>query len=98
MATEFLIIERGSCDKCEGDGRALHPIWAEFYEAHLGNSDLTEEDIAKWWKAKGFTQIPPQESNCGECDGQGNINRYVPLKQVLAVLSKDGTGDSDGEG
>lgn len=84
--TTFYVIEQGDCEACEGEGTAMDPNWQQFYEEHLGKNEITDAAFMDWWQARGFAAPPPEESVCGECEGEGKIQRFVELQEALKKL------------
>ena len=84
MMAEYLVIKRETCAVCQGFGNVMHPLWEELCK-EMG-APLSEEQIKKWFRSKGYDQPPPEEEECKACGGKGFIESKVPLLEALKDL------------
>lgn len=100
MKTEVQI--RQSCKYCEGAGIRQNPIWAEFWE-QPNACELTGEQVEAWFMERGAMQrsrpvmgkcidiLPDEAIWCWECEGQGQITRWVPIDELRRLLAPEET-------
>ena len=84
MITYYVEAEQ-SCPECHGTGVITHPVWRDYWAEHPSGL-LTPEDDERWFSARGFWEIPPEEVECGACDGVGVLRERVTLAAALAAL------------
>lgn len=82
----IVVTEEVTCPECDGRGVHQHPAWREYWEVHAGKETTPEQDV-EWFRASGwcpdarrYSDLPPEEELCGECEGRGTIRREVKIK------------------
>lgn len=91
---EFLVTARVKCPKCGGSGVVAHPGWLEYWndEGNRSAQPTTYEQDLEWFKSHGWDvddRLPPEQIECGECDGMGHIEKAVSLREALIALWLD---------
>lgn len=96
MTTQYLIRKIETCPECNGARFAINPHWArinrennEWMEQHTGGR-FTDEAHADWerrikeqWP---YSDPPPEEEPCCECEGDGKVESWVSLADALRDL------------
>lgn len=96
MTTEYLVRKIETCPVCKGDKFFQNLGWAEVNRANQawmeerGIVTFTEEARLDWerrikekWP---YQKPPPEEEPCVECEGEGKIESWIPLREALAEL------------
>lgn len=99
----YLIKKVSECPACDGIGRIYHPEWTKFWQAYAAlktSKPLTEDEILAWWQehvestVEFYSEIPPDEMDCHECHGTGEVIENVPLQEGIdAVFGLPSTED-----
>ena len=88
---------RYNCPECNGTGVVQNPDWAEFYE-QPNAKQMSEAETEAWFIERGLMVeskpylghtvclFPEEEIPCGECDGTGMIQRWMPVEEVVAKV------------
>ena len=89
----FYVIYEEPCDNCGGAGYHDNPNWSDYFAETGGYSDLSSKEwgpaTMKWFRARGFTTMPPEEIICAYCDGEGICTGRVTLVEALAEMQEE---------
>jgi len=80
----FFVLCQESCPRCQGCRVVANPLWERYFLETGGHSDPD-----RWARDNGFDcalDLGPQEEPCHDCDGQGTVQRLVPLHEALSML------------
>lgn len=93
---QYLVRKVETCKECGGCGVVQNMDWAEINQANNawmeehGIQTFTDEAAEDWnhrIKAKWpYRKPPPEEEPCCECEGAGEIERWVPLAEAIQAL------------
>jgi DnaJ-class molecular chaperone len=88
------IFTKHKCQECDGEGVVSHPAWQQFFEEDAERKRqtgeyATQEQCEEWFRKHGYYKLPPEEPKCIECNGQGEIEKWMPLKEVLALAETE---------
>jgi len=81
----FFVGCQETCPMCQGSRVVANPLWARFF-AETGS----HRDADLWARDNGFDcalDLGPEEEPCQDCDGQGAVQRLVPLHEALSTLN-----------
>lgn len=90
---------RELCPRCQGAGVVQHPAWADFWAALGPAGELSGERVEAWFGHRGYGphEIPPEESDCPDCDGDGHVYRWLSLTDlpsgILALVAPPRSGE-----
>lgn len=82
------ILTKDKCPECNGVGLLTNNFWAIFYPQDEGYKKqygeyMTEEQVKAFFKDKfGCYKLPPEEEQCGECEGKGEVEKWITLKEL----------------
>lgn len=82
---EFFAICYETCPTCGGTRLVPNPLWERYWVETAGRAD---QDL--WARNNGFEcalDLGPEEEPCQDCDGQGTVQRLVPLHDALSTLN-----------
>lgn len=84
------ILTRTKCKTCNGSGMVTHPLWDEFDKADEEYKKqhgwyMSKQEMHDWWANQGFyiEQIPPTEINCPRCKGDGYIQEWRDITDLI---------------
>lgn len=87
MTKGYWIIERSSCEECQGEKVIQNPHWAAFWEKYpLGHWPEIEEERQFWAECGYYNGPPPEEHICDCCQGKGFTEKDVPLLHALIAF------------
>ncbi len=85
------VLTRCKCPECDGYGRVTSAIWMEFYKAdddyskqHNGSA-MEQHEMEDWFASKGYHRIPQEEPACYGCSGNGVIEQWMNVQDVLKL-------------
>ena len=81
----FYVRGMKKCDVCNGDGYIFNEEWNDFCDQYKFMP--SDQIMKKWWNDRGYITPPPEDYPCGECEGTGRIDHYVPLEQALREMN-----------
>lgn len=96
MDKKFEVFCTQRCEHCE-NGVIVHPAWRAYWaDGNGGGQSLsTEQTDIEWfnnyygWNAQSVEDFPPEEIDCPECNGTGEIRDRVLLVDALSALGVD---------
>ncbi len=74
---------RTKCDKC-ALGRVENPAWRAHDKRFQHRDSTSFTEYMDWWKAAGFTEIPPRFTRCDTCDGGGYVHGWMMASELTA--------------
>ena len=64
------------------------PIWNEFLEIESkSNRAWEQEEVDIWFRERGYGTLPPEEPTCYECEGTGEIQKWMDIQKVLELAN-----------
>lgn len=82
------ILTKEKCKECNGYGVVSGPIWNEFFEIESKSDRAWEqEEVDNWFRERGYGTLPPEELTCCECEGTGEIQRWMDIQKVLELAN-----------
>ena len=85
---KFMIKQVSPCPDCRGQKVVQHPAWADFWKTH--NILLSSEQLDAWFGFNyGYASAPDEEIECSECEGQGEIETEIDLREALAAIEAE---------
>lgn len=82
------ILTKEKCKECNGYGVVSSPIWDEFFEIESKSDRAWEqEEVDNWFRERGYGTLPPEEPTCCECEGIGEIQRWMDIQKVLELAN-----------
>ena len=94
MEPVYFVIHRTVCRSCRGSGFVQNSVWHEFYRPFWfgGVKPVDYDARAREMGYADCEAMPPEEVECGECQGTGEMRYEVPLVEALAKLGVDFPG------
>lgn len=89
---KYLVKKIATCKECMGRGMIDHPLWVRYgeYITRRKETGLEMIDYESWFSyyhgIYESREIPPEEINCVECDGEGEIIEEITLQQALKEI------------
>jgi hypothetical protein len=93
--TQYLVRKVQTCPACKGEKFFPNEDWQDLNRgfAHWmqenGKARMDDEAYAEWDRARAEMfpyGEPPEEESCGECEGEGQIETWIDLRQTLFEL------------
>jgi hypothetical protein len=82
------VLTKCKCKECDGAGVVSSHIWNEFFEIEKESKEAWEmEKVEQWFRERGYGKLPPEEPTCCECEGSGEIERWMDIQQVLELAN-----------
>ena len=75
-----------ACVSCDGKGIVYDPLWSEFwrdFKRDQKNIKFLDEIADQWFLARTGKESPPEECECSECDGLGEVTKEIDLEAAL---------------
>jgi hypothetical protein len=89
---DYFVLKRDVCPECKGEKWFTHPDWLAFgqwFETFDQNHKPTPEQETIWWREHGWwNELPPEEYQCSTCDGKGEVEEEVNLREALTFLDE----------
>ena len=85
---KFMLKQVSPCPVCRGQKVVQHPAWAEFWKTN----DILKstEQVDAWFGVNyGYASAPDEEIDCDECDGTGQIESEIDLREALAAIEAE---------
>ena len=100
---QYLIRKIETCPVCKGERWLLNLDWQEINHASVEWGDAhdatPDENIADWRRRIAekwpHSKPPPESDECHECEGEGEIETLIPLRQAMRELAEQGTATDD---
>lgn len=87
------ILIKQKCSNCNGAGVVWNAIWDDFYKAddikkNETGENYTQEECEDWFRERGYWELPPEEPKCSECNGEGEIQQWMPVEEIIEHCKK----------
>lgn len=86
------ILTKDKCPECDGAGLLTNNYWSIFYpqdEAYKKeHGEYMSEDQTKlfFMEKFGCYKLPPEEEQCGECEGKGTVENWLSIEDLQKAL------------
>jgi RecJ-like exonuclease len=78
------VLTRSKCNVCGGLGVVTSHIWNEFFEIESKSDRAWEqEEVDEWFRRRGYGTLPSEEPTCFECEGTGEIEKWMDVHEIL---------------
>jgi len=82
------ILTKSKCQECDGHGVVSSHIWNEFFEIESKSERAWEQkEVDEWFRQRGYAKLPPEEPTCHECEGSGEIQKWMDIQKVLELAN-----------
>lgn len=82
------ILTKSKCQECDGHGVVTSHIWNEFFEIESkSNRAWEQEEVEEWFRERGYGKLTPEEPTCIECEGTGEIEKWMDIQKVLELAN-----------
>jgi DnaJ-class molecular chaperone len=89
------ILTKDKCTECNGAGVVTNPIWLEFFQVdeQFGKDNngqmMSPEQCEAWFRERGYGKLPPEEPTCSECEGAGEIEKWMTISdKAISLLTQ----------
>jgi choline dehydrogenase-like flavoprotein len=82
---------RDTCPRCDGSGVEYSLLWAAFSSKFKAmGTEPTDQDEQKFFEDYGFygKERPPEEEDCGECEGTGWIYAWADVEEFIKAYTE----------
>lgn len=85
------ILTKQKCKECDGYGVVSSHIWNEFFEIESQSNETWEQEkVEEWFRERGYGQLPPEEPSCSECNGIGEIEKWIDIQEIIELANTFG--------